>query len=145
MNLPTTADLFRRRLRQHPLLAPAGLAAAAIASVAYVGQVDPNQPGHYPLCPLYALTGLYCPGCGGLRMVHALANGHLAEAVHRNVFLVALIPVAAYAYARWTLYRAGKLPRLKQPAPKVLWAFLAVAVVFTILRNHPMFHFLAPA
>lgn len=145
MHLPTTADLLRHRLQRYPLLVPVGLAAAAIASITYVGHVDPNQPGHYPLCPLYALTGLYCPGCGGLRMVHALANGNLGEAIHRNVLLVALTPLAAYLYARWTLYRAGKLPRLKHPHPKVLWAFVAVAAVFTVLRNLPMFHFLAPA
>ena len=26
-----------------------------------------TRPGHYPLCPTYALVGIYCPGCGMLQ------------------------------------------------------------------------------
>ncbi len=32
-----------------------------MAAFAYVGTVDPNAPGHYPVCPLLHYTGLYCP------------------------------------------------------------------------------------
>ena len=42
--------------------------------------VDPNQPGHYPTDPFLAITGLYCPGCGTLRALHALARGDLLTA-----------------------------------------------------------------
>ncbi|HEX3987825.1 MAG TPA: hypothetical protein VHZ30_00255, partial [Verrucomicrobiae bacterium] len=38
---------------------------------------------------------------------------------------------------------------LRKPAgeflpPKILWAFLIVAVIFTVLRNLPVFSFLSP-
>ncbi|MGW5120324.1 DUF2752 domain-containing protein, partial [Streptomyces noursei] len=47
------------------LAAPVGTLAAVTAAFAWVGAVDPNEPGHYPVCPLLHLTGLLCPACGG--------------------------------------------------------------------------------
>ena len=41
---------------------------------------SPHQPGHYPPCPVAALTGLHCPGCGTLRGLHALLHGDLLQA-----------------------------------------------------------------
>ena len=43
------------------LRAPLGTAVAALAATAYVGLVDPNEPGHYPTCPFLALTGQVLP------------------------------------------------------------------------------------
>jgi hypothetical protein len=145
MHLSSTPDLLRRQLRRHPLLAPGAVAAAVATTALYVGQVDPNHPGHYPTCPLYYATGLYCPGCGCLRMIHALANGHLGEAFHRNALLFVMLPLLAYLYGRWTLRLARGRPLGRLPDPRLIWAFLAVVGVFTVLRNLPMFHFLAPA
>ena len=54
---PAAGSLPRRLVR--PL---AALAAVAMPTV-FVAAVDPNTPGHYPVCPLLRLTGLYCPGC----------------------------------------------------------------------------------
>ena len=65
-----TVNAESRRVTQSVpsrLAAPAGVLAAVAAAFAYVGTVDPNEPGHYPVCPLLRFTGLYCPGCGGLR------------------------------------------------------------------------------
>src|SRR3954449_7666280 len=54
---------------------------------------DPHSSGSWGYCPFYALTGLYCPGCGGLRAVNDLGNGDLLGAASSNVVFVALIPV----------------------------------------------------
>ncbi|MFD0477703.1 DUF2752 domain-containing protein [Nonomuraea thailandensis] len=72
MSLATTERHGTRRVKG--LLAPLGVAAAAGAVFAVVGVIDPNEPGHYPTCPFLWATGLYCPGCGTLRTVHALAH-----------------------------------------------------------------------
>src|SRR3954454_6715325 len=71
------------------LAVPAGLLAAVAGAFAYVGTVDPNHPGHYPVCPLYRLTGIYCPGCGGLRSAHSFIHGDLLAALQDNALAVA--------------------------------------------------------
>ena len=59
-------------------LQPLGLAAIAAAGCAYIALVNPNTSGAYPQCPLHAITGYDCPGCGltraGLR-THARQRG----------------------------------------------------------------------
>jgi len=74
--------------------------------VAYVGLVDPNQPGHYPVCPFLRITGWWCPGCGGLRCVHALTRGDLRTALHDNVLVLAACTAAVLAWLHWTLRSA---------------------------------------
>jgi rubredoxin len=129
----------------HPLLAPVGVLAVAVCGLVYVGSVDPNQRGHYPTCPFLALTGLYCPGCGSLRMFHALAHGHLGEAIGHNAFAVAMLPVLAFFWIRWTLARAqGRPTRTKAGDPRLIWALFAAVMVFWILRNLPFGQVLAP-
>ncbi|MCR5415668.1 MAG: DUF2752 domain-containing protein [Pseudobutyrivibrio sp.] len=46
-------------------------------------------------CPFHALTGLYCPGCGGTRAVIALLTGHPIKSFlyHPLVLYVALLLV----------------------------------------------------
>ena len=126
------------------MAAPILVAGAALAVAAYVGAVDPNEPGHYPTCPFLALTGHFCPGCGSLRAVHALAHGRLGEAVGFNALAVALLPVLLLAWGRWVVVRATGRGR---PAPVpgwALWALLAVICTFWLVRNLPFGAALAP-
>jgi hypothetical protein len=88
--------------RSRRLVAPLAVGALTVCATAYVGLVDPNEPGHYPLCPTKALTGLDCPGCGGLRATHALVTGDLVGALDHNAFVVlVLIPLAVVAWIAW--------------------------------------------
>jgi hypothetical protein len=140
---PGAARATGDRLRA--ALVPAAVAAAAAAGVAYVAMVDPNQPGHYPTCPFLALTGLYCPGCGTLRAVHALAHGDLGTAVGLNVVSVALVPFLVFTWGRWaTRSWQGRPVRTNVVRPVFIWAFLALVIVFWIVRNLPFGRFLAP-
>jgi hypothetical protein len=130
----TAAPTRAQRLRT-PLL----LGGAVFASAVYVGLVDPNAPGHYPLCPTKYLTGLDCPGCGGLRAVHSLMRGDLAGALDHNAMVVLLIPVVVVLWVR-SLVRAwrGSPPPERDPwwtRAAVLWALLAALAVFTVVRN----------
>ena len=93
------------RPRARRLLAPVGTAVGVIAATGYIRMVDPNEPGHYPMCPTLALFGIDCPGCGGLRATHALANGDIASALDHNALFVVLVPVLVAMWAMWT-YRA---------------------------------------
>lgn len=127
-----------------PWLAPAGLGAAGVAAVATVAVLDPNEAGHYPTCPFLATTGLFCPGCGTLRAVHALTRGDLAAAVDLNVLTVVLLPVLAVAWLLWLAHALGRRPT----APDLpSWAGSAIAVVvpiFWVVRNLPVGSALAP-
>ena len=74
------AQLAKQRL-------PVAGIAVALAGCAYVAVNDPNNPSTLmPKCPTKLLTGLDCPFCGGLRLVHDLLNGQWLAAAHRTFF-----------------------------------------------------------
>jgi hypothetical protein len=105
---------------------------------------NPSTHGFYPICLFHKLTGWSCPGCGGTRAVYALLHGNVALALKDNALFVLLIPAVAL---RGVWLAAKKIRR--QPVGTfvpvgVLWAALAAAAVFTILRNLPAFAFLSP-
>lgn len=131
--------------RAAALLAPLGVALAAGAAAAFVGAVDPNEPGHYPTCPFLLLTGLYCPGCGGLRTVYALVHGDPVTALGLNPLVALMIPVLVLLWGRWTLraWSRGR-PTGKSVRPVYVWLLLVLMVVFWIVRNLPFGEFLAP-
>lgn len=125
--------------------APYAVLAAVAAGAAYVAAVDPNRPGHYPVCPFLAVTGYYCPGCGTLRMVHALTHGHVAEAFGRNALAVLTLPVLAGLWVRWAVAAwRGRPLKVTMLRPWAAIAFAAVIVVFWVVRNLPAGHALAP-
>ncbi|WP_182904735.1 DUF2752 domain-containing protein [Microbispora sp. H13382] len=127
------------------LRAPFGAAAVLAGAVTYLAVVDPHEPGHYPVCPLYWLTGLYCPGCGALRAVHDLAHADLAGAARMNLLFVFCVPVVITLWARWTLRSwQGRPVRASLAHPAYLWGLLAIVIVFGVIRNTPFGHFLAP-
>lgn len=119
------------------LAVPAGLLAAVAGAFAYVGAVDPNHPGHYPACPLLHYTGLYCPGCGGLRSAHALVHGDLAAALQDNALAVAGFLAFAVVWTLWAVRAARALPPLPLPGRVPLWSLGALGLVFTVVRNLP--------
>lgn len=125
--------------------APYAVLAAVAGAVGYLAVVDPNQPGHYPTCPFYAITGYYCPGCGSLRMIHALTHGHVAEAFGRNALAFVTLPLLAYLWVRWAVaLRRGRPMRAGALRPWLIIIFSLVAIVFWVARNLPAGHALAP-
>jgi hypothetical protein len=120
------------------------LGATAIGVGAVVFFFNPGTHGFYPVCLFHALTGWNCPGCGGTRSLYALLHGNFPLALKDNALFVVLLAVAA---ARGIWFAARRVRR--QPAgnflpANILWALLAIAVVFTVLRNVPAFAFLSP-
>ncbi|MBV1947331.1 DUF2752 domain-containing protein [Streptomyces sp. BV129] len=128
---PEDAPLWRR------LATPAGVLAAVAGAFAYVGAVDPNQPGHYPVCPLYALTGLYCPGCGGLRSAHAFVHGDLLGALHDNAAGVAAYLAFAVLWTVWVVRAARGRPVRLVLGGTPLWVLGSALLLFTVVRNLP--------
>jgi hypothetical protein len=132
---PITIDRPRSERIRGPLLVAATVAAATLA----LRVRDPHVSHSWGVCPLYALTGVYCPGCGGLRGVSDLSHGHLGQAASSNLLLVLAIPFALVAFGRWT-YAAwtGRDVAAIPALPKaVTTGLILVALVFTVSRNLP--------
>lgn len=120
--------------RRARLATTLGTGAVLAGGLAYIGLRDPHQPGAlFPPCPFHALTGWYCPGCGGLRMTHDLLHGDLGAAVIDNVFLLVAVPLVAL----WVMVRRRRRLRV-WPVPAVA-VLVAAAVVWTVVRNVPGF------
>ncbi|MEU8759159.1 DUF2752 domain-containing protein [Streptomyces sp. NPDC048659] len=126
------------------LLVPLGTLGAVAAAFAYVGTVDPNEPGHYPVCPMLRFTGLYCPGCGGLRSAHAVVHGELGTALGANALAVIGYGVFAVVMAVWLIRAVRGVPMRLSVSPVLWWGIGAVLAVFTVVRNLPFGSALAP-
>ena len=124
--------------------APAGVAVAAAVAAGYVGAVDPNEAGNYPTCPVLATTGLFCPGCGSLRAVHALTQGDVAAAVELNVLAVLGLMLLAAIWWAWARRSWSGRPRTSVASPTLLWMLLGGVALFTVLRNLSVGAVLAP-
>lgn len=105
---------------------------------------DPAQYSFYPICYLNFFTGLNCPGCGSLRAIHQLLHGHIGAAARLNLLLVSCLPFAGWGTLRAVATWLYGHPFTLAIRPIWLWTFLAVATVFTVLRNLPGFEWLAP-
>jgi hypothetical protein len=126
---PPTARWYRRHL-----LTVLGTGTLLTGALGYIGLVDPHKPDSiFPICPFRLLTGLNCPGCGALRMIHDVLHGHLAAAINDNIVLLVGIPLLA----GWIVLRrrGGKLP-LTLP---VAAAVMITLVAWTVVRNLPGF------
>lgn len=121
--------------------------AAAVAGIVLLRAFDPATSGVFPPCPLWYLTGWYCPGCGSLRAMHQLMHGNLFAAWAMNPLTVILLPFIVYGLASsLVLGLWGKrLPHLFVPAVWIRSLAIAI-VIFGIVRNLPLhpFDWLAP-
>ena len=119
-----------------------GLGILAACVVLYF--FNPSKYGFYPVCEFHELTGLNCPGCGGTRSAYELLHGHLLAALHDNALFVLSLVVLTVRWGGMAVQKMRNRPVPDFLPPPLLWAFLTVAIVFTVLRNLPAFSFLAP-
>jgi len=128
---PSTTSTTPNRGR---LFTALGTGAVAVGGLAYIGLADPHRPNFlFPVCPFHAATGLFCPGCGGLRMVHDVLNGDLAAAVVDNVVALIGLPLLLV----WILLRRrSERPWLTPVSGTVI---VVIAVTWTVVRNLPGF------
>jgi len=123
---------------------PLSGALTAGGATAYLYVVNPYAHQVFLPCPFRLVTGLYCPFCGGLRMVHDLAHGQVVQALHDDALA---LPLLLFAVAAWLnvavgCWRGRPLVEVRRPA--WLWPAVAVALVaWTVLRNLPFAPFTA--
>ena len=142
---PEAAPAATHGSRWRRLARPGLVLAAVAAGTAYVAAVDPNEPGHYPVCPTYGLAGIYCPGCGMLRATHDLAHLDLAGALARNPLAPFLYLGVAVLFAFWVRARWQGRTLRWDPPTWMPWALLVAFVAFTVVRNVPGWTWFSPA
>lgn len=91
--------------RARALTAPLVVGAACAAGVLALAVRSPHEPGSWGLCPLYALTGLFCPACGVLRATHDLAHLDLVGAWSMNPAWVVAAPLLVAVWVLWLVER----------------------------------------
>lgn len=131
--------------RRRALVAPLALATAGVAGAAVLRLVDVTAvPVGLP-CPFLAITGLWCPFCGGTRALDALASGEVVTAVGMNVLVVLLVPLVVIEWGRWTVGRArGRPTSFMNYSSRVIALAAAVAVLYAVVRNIPGMEALTP-
>ena len=97
-------------------------------------------------CPIYTVTGLYCPGCGVSRFCLALLRLDFQAAFRSHAALFLLLPVGLLTAG---FRAAGYVFRGKRGMSRwqtgMVWFMIGALAAFGILRNLPVFAFLAPA
>lgn len=138
--------IIRPRGERWRLIAVLSLGSALLAVAAVMFWFNPAEGGFYPRCALHTLTGLHCPGCGGLRATHQLLHGNMAEAFRLNPLWIIIAP-----FVGWLLLReaarafADRALPPKRVAIWWIWVLAAAMMVFGVLRNLPAFRWLAPS
>ncbi|MGI9085839.1 MAG: DUF2752 domain-containing protein [Aeromicrobium sp.] len=118
-------------------VAPAALAALAAAGAAAVLLRDPHQSHAWGACPVNALTGGYCPGCGSMRGLHDLLVGHPLEAIGHNLLLLPALFWLGWWWVHELAAANGRGIAGPPSSARFCWSLLAVLAAFTILRNLP--------
>ena len=122
------------------------LAALTLLGITLLRMYDPNLPGNpFLACIFYKTTGLYCPGCGLTRALHALVHFDLLRAIRMNALFMLSAPIAVLLI--WRLYRP--LPKMLETMIRPLanpWPWVIAVPLFAVLRNLPWypFYLLAP-
>ena len=97
-----------------------------------------HNPMVYPIpCMFHALTGLYCPGCGGTRACRLLLSGHIFQSFlyHPGVILAAALYVWFMVSHTIEYLSKGRL-RIGLPyTDKFLYLEVAVILFQCLLKN----------
>jgi hypothetical protein len=115
--------------------------AAGIAGVAWVaaaGVLYRPDGGALPVgCPVHALTGLDCPGCGSTRSLGALVRLDPVAAFDHHLLVPVALVLVVWSWLRWVRSawtRGGPATPLVH-GPAAIVSIGVVLVVFTLVRN----------
>ena len=97
-------------------------------------------------CIIKKITGLYCPGCGITRMIFSLIKLDFYQAFRYNPLLFFLLPIILIFLIDFLIkWYKNKQNYLINKISKYNWiTLLIIVLVYTVLRNIPLFSFLLP-
>lgn len=94
-------------------------------------------------CVYKKLFNIYCPGCGTTRMIKAIIRLDLYKAFRYNpLFFILFILLLVYLCINVYRYIINK--KLILPSKKVITILVITLISYMLLRNIPLFSFLAP-
>lgn len=133
--------------RYRSLLLPAASVVGGGLAVAAVLVADPTTAAGIPLlppCPINALFGLDCPGCGMARMLFSLLHADVGAALHYNALAMVFIPFFAWTWVAWVMgrWQGRSIPTWEQWRFSPLVAVTALGV-WSVVRNLPFVPFTA--
>jgi hypothetical protein len=98
-------------------------------------------------CPFRASTGLWCPGCGATRALHALLRGDVAGMASQNALLPLFLLGTGLLWLTWWRSARGRpAPAWWGRTPPAVWVWLGgLVIAFGVLRNLPLQPFAAMA
>lgn len=94
-----------------------------------------GQLFHMP-CLFHALTGLYCPGCGGTRALVYLLHGQVGQSlIYHPLILYGVLVVAVQAATRLAAKRCGKPQYCLGHEPLFIWIGVGIILVNWVVKN----------
>jgi hypothetical protein len=97
-------------------------------------------------CPIYKITGLYCPGCGITRCIIALIHLDIYSAFRYNPLVFILLPfLITYLFYKIDIWLFEKKDKISQKLTGYpIYSLIIILIIYGILRNISIFSWLAP-
>lgn len=109
---------------------------AAVFFVVILFFWDPAVLNYYPPCLFETVTGLLCPGCGGMRGTHQLLHFNFYDAFYLNPLVFVSTPLIFYSIVYFTALLAFKKQLPKIPVNSITIAITsAIILIFWVVRN----------
>ncbi len=127
-----------------------GMVLVVLFGLAYSFFIDPTKsPDATFPCVTREAFGIYCPGCGDTRALHALTHGKILTAFDYNFLFPFIVIILAWYFlvGLTTLFFKKRVMWIPQSLPTWGIVMLCVTIVaFTVFRNLPWWPFtiLAP-
>ena len=93
-------------------------------------------------CVFYEITGLYCPGCGITRLCLSLFEGDIYQAFRYNPIIFINLPILFILFVLNIFLKNNK--NIKKITDVIIIFLATITIIFGVIRNIPIFSFLAP-
>lgn len=97
--------------------------------------------GFFGSCAFHALTGLYCPGCGGTRAMRALFAGKFTESFFYHPFVPYIVFFGTWFMISQTVERIfrGRIKVAMHFREVYIWGALAMILINFVVKNLALF------
>lgn len=112
-----------------------------VALVCIYYLIDPSKSSMFLTCPLKAVSGYDCPGCGVQRAFHELLHFRFLEAFKYNPLFVLSIPVLVIVLLMKS-FGSERLQTIINNFFKsrfLIFSLLIIVLVFLLLRNTDLY------